>query len=92
MKINLNGLRITENFKKYKEIYICIATFKFKQSAVYLKDQLPNFDVKIVEYKNSNSERMYKVTVGPYQNIDQVLNILNDDTINKYEDLSIFLI
>jgi len=89
---NLNGFRIMENFKKYKEIYISIATFKFEESANYLKEQLSKFDVEIMKFKNLNNENMYRVTVGPYEDIDHVMEVLNDDTINKYEDLSIFLI
>ena len=32
------------------------------------------------------------VVIGPFKDIDKLIRILNDDTFDKYEDLSIFLI
>ena len=45
-----------------------------------------------MERFNSEGVKKYIVVIGPFKNIENLLRILNDDTFNKYEDLSIFLI
>ena len=90
--IVLDGFEIASNYH-YDEIYVNIATFNFEENALQLVDILSEkHNAKIVKHKNSDGVNKYKVVIGPFKNIDNLLRILNDDTIDKYEDLSIFLI
>jgi hypothetical protein len=49
--------------------------------------------VKKVDIVNSmnNGKNTYKVIIGPFENLVQLNEILKIDTIQQYEDLSIFL-
>ena len=38
-----------------------------------------------------NGRNTYKVIIGPFENLVQLNEILKIDTIQQYEDLSIFL-
>jgi hypothetical protein len=38
-----------------------------------------------------NGKNTYKVIIGPFENLSQLNEILKIDTIQQYEDLSIFL-
>ena len=38
-----------------------------------------------------NGKNTYKVIIGPFENLAQLNEILKIDTIQQYEDLSIFL-
>ena len=90
--ISLDGFQILENYH-YNEVYIKVASFSFKESAQDIVDTINKKHYsKIIEYFNNDGVKKYMVVIGPFKNIDNLLRILNDDTINKYEDLSIFLI
>ena len=38
-----------------------------------------------------NGKNSYKVVIGPFKNLSELTKVLNNDTIQKYEDLSIYL-
>ena len=67
-------------------------------------DRLNNLGLEIIDHKrlkslkkvdivNSmiNGKNTYKVIIGPFENLAQLNEILKIDTIQQYEDLSIFL-
>ena len=87
--INLDNFRIETTSNK--EIYIHVATLLFKHSAEELQKMLKS--VKKVDIVNSmnNGKNTYKVIIGPFENLVQLNEILKIDTIQQYEDLSIFL-
>ena len=87
--INLDNFRI-ETISN-KEIYIHVATLLFKHTAEELQKTLKS--VKKVDIVNSmnNGKNTYKVIIGPFENLVQLNEILKIDTIQQYEDLSIFL-
>ena len=87
--INLDNFRI-ETISN-KEIYIHVATLLFKHSAEELQKTLKS--LKKVDIVNSmnNGKNTYKVIIGPFENLVQLNEILKIDTIQQYEDLSIFL-
>ena len=91
-EISLDGFQILENYH-YNEVYIKVASFSFKESAQEIINTINEKHYsKIIEHFNNDGVKKYMVVIGPFKNIDNLLRILNDDTINKYEDLSIFLI
>jgi hypothetical protein len=49
--------------------------------------------VKKVDIVNSmiNGKNTYKIIIGPFDNFVQLNEVLKIDTIQQYEDLSIFL-
>ena len=87
--INLDNFRI-ETISN-KDIYIHVATLLFKHSAEDLQKRLKT--VQKVDIVNSmiNGRNTYKVIIGPFENLIQLNEILKIDTIQQYEDLSIFL-
>jgi rare lipoprotein A len=87
--IDLDNFRI-ETISN-KEIYIHVATLLFKYTAEELQKTLKS--VKKVNIVNSmnNGKNTYKVIIGPFENLVQLNEILKIDTIQQYEDLSIFL-
>jgi len=87
--INLDNFRI-ETISN-KEIYIHVATLFFKHTAKEVQKTLKS--VKKVNIVNSmnNGKNTYKVIIGPFENLVQLNEILKIDTIQQYEDLSIFL-
>lgn len=87
--INLDNFRVEAISSK--EIYIHVATLFFKHSAEELQKRLKS--VKKVDIVNSmiNGRNTYKVIIGPFENLVQLNEILKIDTIQQYEDLSIFL-
>lgn len=92
LEISLDGFQIVDNYQ-YNEAYIRVASFSFKDTAQNIIDTINiKHDLKIIEHFNNNGVKKYMVVIGPFKNIDNLLRILNDKTINKYEDLSIFLI
>ena len=88
-EVNLDNFRIEKI--QNKAIYIHVATLLFKQSAEELKNKLKS--IKKVDIVNSmnNGKNTYKVIIGPFENLVQLNEILKIDTIQQYEDLSIFL-
>tara|TARA_B100000686_G_C16750660_1_gene952257 strand:+ start:992 stop:1897 length:906 start_codon:yes stop_codon:yes gene_type:complete len=91
-EITLDGFQILNDYQ-YNEVYIKVATFSFRESAKGIVDTITNkYHSKIMERFNSEGVKKYIVVIGPFKNIENLLRILNDDTFDKYEDLSIFLI
>ena len=91
-EISLDGFQVLENYQ-YKDTYIKVASFNFRENAQSIVDNISNkHSAKIIEHINNEGVKKYMVVIGPFKNIDNLLRILNDDTIDKYEDLSIFLI
>ena len=91
-EISLDGFQVLENYQ-YKDTYIKVASFSFRENAQSIVDTISNkHSAKIIEHINNEGVKKYMVVIGPFKNIDNLLRILNDDTIDKYEDLSIFLI
>ena len=91
-EISLDGFQVLENYQ-YKDTYIKVASFNFRENAQSIVDTISNkHSAKIIEHINNEGVKKYMVVIGPFKNIDNLLRILNDDTIDKYEDLSIFLI
>ncbi len=89
--ISLDGFEIVDDFH-YSYIYIKVASFTFRENALSIVNSLnAKHATKIIEHLNDDSDKKYMVVIGPFKNIDNLLRILNDDTFNKYEDLSIFL-
>ena len=81
-----------ENHDLNNKIYINVASFAFRESAQKIKNDLSNYDVRILESQNLSGNKEYKVLIGPYIDVESLLIDLNDDTFKKYEDLSIYLI
>ena len=88
-EVNLDNFRIEKI--QNKEIYIHVATLLFKQSAEELENKLKS--IKKVDIVNSmiNGKNTYKVIIGPFDNLVQLNETLKVNTIQQYEDLSIFL-
>ncbi len=84
-------IKVSEK-KQYKEIYLNIATFSFSENAKIVLDELSNFKSKVYKITGNEGTHLFKVLVGPYDDVNKLINDLKDDTFKKYEDLSIFLI
>ena len=92
VEISLDGFEILDNYQ-YSDIYIRVASFSFKENAQKIVDTISvKHQAKVIERINNDGAKRYMVVIGPFKNIDNMLRILNDDTIDKYEDLSIFII
>ena len=100
------GASIVEHFCEQKsEVYFIDineeASNKLVEDCKNKKLSIPNFikcdllnikhDNKVIEVVDNGGIVKYKVVIGPFKDIDNLLRILNDDTFDKYEDLSIFL-
>ena len=91
-EISLDGFQVLDDYQ-HKDSYIKVASFNFRENAQSIVDTISNkHSAKIIEHINNEGVKKYMVVIGPFKNIDNLLRILNDDTIDKYEDLSIFLI
>ena len=88
--IDLNGFRVETNLIK-KDTYIHVATLLFRNNAVKLKNNLSS--IKKVDIVNVmvNGKNIFKVIIGPFDDLTQLNQVLKIDTIQQYEDLSIFL-
>ena len=88
--IDFDGFMIEEANKEI-EIYLHIATLSFKENAVAIKNNLNGLkNIKIIKTR-FNEKSMYKVVVGPFKNMINLNRTLNNDTIQSYEDISIFI-
>ena len=82
----------TKEKRQYNEIYLNIATFSFLENAKIVLDELSNFKAKVYNMTTNGSAQIFRVLIGPYEDVNKLINDLKDDTFKKYEDLSIFLI
>ena len=96
--VSLESNNITTNNSLFKaeidlkEKYINLARFSFVETAKSFKDSLiEKFDVKIIK-TYLNDKVFFNVVIGPFENIDSLIEVLKKDTFNQYEDLSIILI
>ena len=88
---NVSDMQTIEK-RQYNEIYLNIATFSFFENAKIVSDELSNFKAKVYNMTTNGGTQIFKVLVGPYEDVNKLINDLKDDTFKKYEDLSIFLI
>jgi hypothetical protein len=89
-EINLNDFRIIDSYRM-KDIYLHIATLSFKKNAKSLKSKLNSIENTNIINSMINGKNSYKVVIGPFKNLSELTKVLNNDTIQKYEDLSIYL-
>ena len=78
--------------RQYNEIYLNIAAFSFFENAKIVSDELSNFKAKVYNMTTNGGTQIFRVLIGPYEDVNKLINDLKDDTFKKYEDLSIFLI
>ena len=88
---NLSEIQTIEK-RQYNEIYLNIATFSFLENAKIVLDNLSNFKAKVHNVTTNEGAQIFRVLIGPYEDVNKLINDLKDDTFKKYEDLSIFLI
>ena len=88
---NVSDIKTIEK-RQYNEIYLNIATFSFLENAKIVLDELSNFKAKVYNMTTSGGTQIFRVLIGPYEDVNKLINDLKDDTFKKYEDLSIFLI
>ena len=88
---NVSDIQSIEK-RQYNEIYLNVATFSFLKNAKIVLDELSNFKAKVYNMTTSGGTQIFKVLIGPYEDVNKLINDLKDDTFKKYEDLSIFLI
>ena len=89
--INVSDTQTIEK-RQYNEIYLNIATFSFLENAKIVLDELSNFKAKVYNMATNGGTQIFRVLIGPYDDLNKLINDLKDDTFKKYEDLSIFLI
>ncbi len=89
-EINLDDFKITDGYKK-KNVYIHIATLSFLNSAESLRSKLKSIENINIIYSMINSKNIYKVVIGPFNNLSELSKVLKNDTIQEYEDLSLYL-
>ena len=88
---NVSEIQTIEK-RQYKEIYLNIATFSFFENAKIVLDEFSNFKAKVYNMTTNEGTQIFRVLIGPYEDVNKLINDLKDDTFKKYEDLSIFLI
>jgi hypothetical protein len=85
-----NDLVINE--VKLGKIYLNIAKFSFKKSAISFKDGFKSdLNINIIESKNGD-KIYYNVVLGPFDEIEDLYNVQKNDTFKHYEDLSLLIL
>ena len=88
--VDLNSFSI-DNATNNKNIYINVATLINKNNALELIKKL-NVIEKIEIFETIiDGKAVYKVAIGPFDDLFKLNQVLMNDTIQEYEDLSIFL-
>ena len=88
--VDLNGFSI-DNATNNKNIYINVATLIYKNNALELIKKL-NVTEKVEIFETIiDGKALYKVAIGPFDDLFELNQVLMNDTIQEYEDLSIFL-
>ena len=80
--------------KKVKsgKIYLNITKFSFKKSAISFKDGFKSdLNINIIESKNGD-KIYYNVVLGPFDDIEDLYNVVKNDTFKHYEDLSLLIL
>ena len=88
---NVSDIKTLEK-RQYNKIYLNIASFSFLENAKIVLDGLSNFKAKVYNMTTNEGAQIFRVLIGPYEDVNKLINDLKDDTFKKYEDLSIFLI
>ena len=88
--VDLNGFKI-DNAINNENIYINVATLIYKNNALELIKKL-NMIEKVELFETIiDRKTVYKVAIGPFDDLFKLNQVLMNDTIQEYEDLSIFL-
>ena len=88
--VDLNAFRIDESSID-KSIYINVATLSYRKNAEKLKKKLSSIEkVDIVKIMADDKDK-YKLVIGPFDDLFKLNQVLKNDIIQEYEDLSIFL-
>ena len=80
------------NFKPYEKIFIKVAKFSQRESAKYILEDLKPFSPQIIEQTDNSNKKNYTIVIGPFIDVKELMSVLKKNTLDKYEDLSIFLI
>ena len=74
------------------EIYLNIAKFSFKKSALSFKDDLKN-DVKLDIFETfENNKKYFNVVLGPFDDVNTLYDMHKNDTFSSYEDLFLIIL
>ena len=65
-----------------------MSIFSFLENAKIVLDELSNFKAKVYNMTTSGGTQIFRVLIGPYDDVNKLINDLKDDTFKKYEDLS----
>ena len=88
--VNLDGFRLETDIIN-KNIYIHVATLLFRKNADVLLSNLSSINKVGIVRSMVNGKNRFKVIIGPFDDLTQLNRVLKIDTIQQYEDLSIFL-
>ena len=88
--VDFNGFKI-DNFISDKSIYINITTLLYRKNAEELKKKLSSIEKVDIVKIMINGISNYKIIIGPFEDLLKLNQVLKNDTIQEYEDLSIFL-
>ena len=88
--VDLNGFKI-DNAINNENIYINVATLIYKENALELIKKLNVIEKVDIFQTIIDGKTVYKVVIGPFDDLFKLNQVLMNDTIQEYEDLSIFL-
>ena len=88
--VNLDGFKLETDIIN-KNIYIHVATLLFRKNADVLLSNLSSIKKVGIVRSMVNDKNEFKVIIGPFENLTELNRVLKIDTIQQYEDLSIFL-
>lgn len=88
--VDFNGFKI-DNVISDKSIYINITTLLYRKNAEELKKKLSSIEKVDIVKIMINGISNYKIIIGPFEDLLKLNQVLKNDTIQEYEDLSIFL-
>mgnify|MGYP000276217599 CR=1 FL=1 len=81
----MNGFKI-DNTINNENIYINVATLIYKNNALELINKL-NMIEKVDLFETIIDDKtVYKVTIGPFDDLFKLNQVLMNDTIQEYED------
>jgi len=88
--VNLDGFKLETDIIN-KNIYIHVATLLFRKNADVLLSNLSSIKKVGIVRLMVNGKNRFKVIIGPFEDLTELNRVLKIDTIQQYEDLSIFL-
>ena len=80
-----------DNAINNENIYINVATLIYKNNALELIKKLNVIEKVEIFETIIDGKAAYKVAIGPFDDLFKLNQVLMNDTIQEYEDLSIFL-